>query len=149
MNAQSTGETIALVSCVKKKKAELCPAKDLYVSPLFRYSRTYAEQNADRWFILSAKHELVDPEQQLEPYEETFRNTRKARRREWAEHVYEQMRDADVLHEGVSFLWLAGKDYREFLWQMLESEGFRQHDPLAGLVFGKRVQWLKRETGRS
>ena len=51
---------VALVSCVKSRRPEPAPARDLYTSPLFRAMRRYAESHADAWYILSAKHGLVD-----------------------------------------------------------------------------------------
>jgi hypothetical protein len=41
---------------VKKKEDHELPARDLYVSPLFRGRREYVERSCDRWFILSALH---------------------------------------------------------------------------------------------
>lgn len=144
MTARTNGETIALVSCVKQKVSGPCPAKDLYISPLFRYMRAYAVQQADRWFILSAEYGLVDPERQLVRYEQTLSGVSAAARRAWAHRVYEQMKDADLLRRGISFLWLAGKTYKQDLSRKLE--GFQQHDPLAGLGIGKRLAWLKAAT---
>jgi hypothetical protein len=75
---------VALVSCVKSKQNQPAPAKDLYTSPLFRNLRKYAEDNTDRWYILSAEHGLVDPDQILAPYEKTLNNARKDERLAWA-----------------------------------------------------------------
>ena len=33
---------IALISCCKLKSHQICRAKDMYISPLFRYSYRYA-----------------------------------------------------------------------------------------------------------
>jgi hypothetical protein len=38
---------VALVSCVKRKRDAAAPACDLYLSPLFRGLRRYAESHAD------------------------------------------------------------------------------------------------------
>ena len=80
-----TRETIALVSCVKKKKTVRCPAQDLYDSDLFRKMKCYAQQHSDRWFILSAKNGLLSPETEIEPYEQTLNKMRIRDRREWAD----------------------------------------------------------------
>jgi hypothetical protein len=53
------------------------PAKDLYVSPLFRKRRAYAEMEiaagrADRWAIVSALHHVVSPERELGFYDYTM-----------------------------------------------------------------------------
>ena len=64
---------IALVSCVKKKRGSAAFARDLYLSQLFRGLRCYAESHADVWYILSAEHGLLKPDQIVEPYERTLR----------------------------------------------------------------------------
>ena len=134
-------KTIALVSCVKKKKAVRCPAQDLYDSDLFRKMRCYAKQHSDRWFILSAKYGLLSPETEIEPYERTLNTMRVHDRREWADKVYAQMREHGLLHSGVSFLWLAGNKYKEHLADLLSD--CSQEDPLAGKGIGQRLKWLK------
>jgi hypothetical protein len=65
---------VALVSCVKSKRSAPTPACDLYTSPLFRHLRGYAEANADTWYILSAGHGLLRPDQVVAPYERTLNN---------------------------------------------------------------------------
>uniref|UniRef100_UPI0038B36EF6 DUF6884 domain-containing protein n=1 Tax=Agromyces humi TaxID=1766800 RepID=UPI0038B36EF6 len=47
---------IGLVGCAAQKLRRPAPARDLYVSQLFRKSSAYVEWNCDAWFILSAKH---------------------------------------------------------------------------------------------
>ncbi len=57
---RGTGRTVvALVSCVKSKRAVASPARELYVSPLFKGMRAYAETRADAWYILSAEHGVL------------------------------------------------------------------------------------------
>lgn len=133
-------ETIALVSCAKTKQRIPCRAEELYVSSLFKKSRVYAKQKADRWFILSAKYGLVDPCDRLEPYEQTLTKMPQFERRAWGVRVAEQMRQQGILRPGVTILWLAGQDYQEPLSSALV--GFSQKDPLAGLRIGPRMRWL-------
>lgn len=58
---------ITLVGCVKSKLKTPAKARDLYTSSYFAKMRDYAERVAGRWFILSAKHGLVSPDQRLTP----------------------------------------------------------------------------------
>jgi hypothetical protein len=46
---------IGLVGCVKSKRSQAAPARELYSSPLFRGRRDWVERTCDRWFVLSAK----------------------------------------------------------------------------------------------
>ena len=68
---------VVLVSCGKTKGPAAAPARDLYTGELFRKSRDYAEgliarREADAWFILSAKHGLLDPAKVIAPYDATL-----------------------------------------------------------------------------
>jgi len=98
---------IALVSCVKTKLSQPHPAKDLYTSPLFLGLRRYAETHADRWFILSEKHGLLDPERVIEPYETTLNRMGVRGRRQWAENVKSQL--MEVLPADAEVIVLAGE----------------------------------------
>ena len=72
MNDEQRRE-VGLVSCVKTKRPEPTVPKDLYTSDYFRKMRQYAEQEHDDWWILSAKHGLLDPDgEPIEPYVETL-----------------------------------------------------------------------------
>ena len=131
---------VALVSCVKSKRSAAAPAGDLYTSALFRSLRTYAERNADRWFILSAEHGLLDPHQVIAPYEKTLNRMGKADRDAWASRVQRQL--GEVLPAGAEIVMLAGERYREGLVPFLKRRGHQVTIPLEGLPFGRQLQRL-------
>ena len=131
---------VALVSCVKSKRTTAAPAKDLYISALFQGLRRYAEVNADAWYILSAEHGLLNPEQIVEPYEKTLNKMGSRQRLEWAEEV--QRRLLRVLPEGAEVIVLAGQRYREHLLPVLRDRGFSVSIPLEGLSFGRQLRAL-------
>ena len=108
---------VALVACSKMKVEDQVAAKNLYSSPLFKMSRSYAERNARRSFILSAEHGLLHPETATSPYDTTLNRMAAAGRREWVKRVIEQMTAQDV--RGTRLLVLAGKVYRSGLMQFL------------------------------
>ena len=78
-----TEPDIVLITCVKTKRPRPCAAKDLYVSPLFVKQRSYAEETGVPWFILSAEHGLVVPDEWLSPYERYLPDTPAAFRSAW------------------------------------------------------------------
>lgn len=82
---------VALVSCVKSKREVPSPACDLYASQLFQGMRRYAEQNADAWFILSAEHGVLSPDEVIAPYEKTLNKMGKAARSQWSARVVQQL----------------------------------------------------------
>jgi hypothetical protein len=58
-----------LVGCGAAKRDERSAARDLYTSTYFAKKRAYAETVGDEWAILSAEHGLVEPTEELDPYE--------------------------------------------------------------------------------
>ena len=132
---------VALVSCVKSKQPRRARAADLYISTLFKGLRAYAESVADEWYILSAEHGLLRPDQVVEPYEKTLNSASAGERRMWAERVQQDL--VAILPPGSEIVMLAGQRYREYLVPFLRSRGFTVEIPLEGLPLGKQLQWLK------
>jgi hypothetical protein len=132
---------IVLVSCVKSKRQVASAAKDLYVSPLFLGMRRYAERLGAHWFILSAEHGLLEPDQVVAPYERTLLKMRKIERAEWATRVQAKLIELLPPHSDV--VLLAGERYREELLPFLNLNGFSVQVPMAGLSLGRQLQWLK------
>lgn len=133
-------ETISLVSCVSVKRASPAPAKDLYQSTWFIKARAYVEANGARWFILSAKHGLVQPDEVISPYELTLNTMGIAERRNWARLVQKQMDERMPNAKCIEVL--AGQRYREFLMDYLRGRGTTVDIPMEGLPIGKQLSWL-------
>jgi cytoplasmic iron level regulating protein YaaA (DUF328/UPF0246 family) len=137
---------IALVSCVKKKRSSAAPARDLYLSQLFLGLRDYAESHADTWYILSAEHGMLGPDDVIAPYERTLNTMSKQERVVWAGCVQKQL--AEVLPTDAQIIILAGLRYRENLEPFLRKQGFRVSVPLEGLKIGEQLQWLNHANGK-
>lgn len=60
---------VGLVSCSALKLARPAPARDLYISDLFRLGVAMAEATCDRVFVLSAKLGLVELDEIVTPYD--------------------------------------------------------------------------------
>ena len=129
---------VALVACCKQKRAVPCAAKDLYVSPLFRGSRRYAERKCDRWFILSALHGLLDPEEEVRPYDLCMRDRGVESRRAWGERVLDAL--LPLLSPRDTIVWLTGREYLSPIYAELAH--YKQEFPFAGLPIGRRLQKL-------
>lgn len=129
-------KTIGFVSCVSMKQSRPCLARDMYTSPLFKLSRNIVERHTSRWFILSAKYGLLDPNDIIEPYEMTLKNMSKKDRTAWADKVREQIRKKVGDN---NLVVLAGNHY------MAPFEGLSNKviTPLAKLEIGKRLHRLK------
>ncbi len=131
---------IGLISCVSRKRPIASRAEDLYDSALFLKSRDYIRSRCGTWAILSAKYGLVDPDQVIEPYEETLNTKTAAERRDWSQRVWNVLRSR--INPGDEILILAGQKYREHLVPLLEAHGCQVHVPLKGLSIGRQLQWL-------
>jgi len=137
---QTNGVAVHLVACVSKKQVFACAARDLYASDWFRKARRYAEASGTPWFILSAEHGLLKPEQVIAPYERTLNNMRSTERSMWSDRVVAQLTRAvpDLKH--VEFL--AGATYREYLAEHLDRLGVTVSIPMEGLRIGEQLRWF-------
>jgi cytoplasmic iron level regulating protein YaaA (DUF328/UPF0246 family) len=64
--------TIVIVQCGSAKLTKAAPASALYTGSLFRAIKAAAKRIADRWYIASAKHGLIEPTRILVPYNTTL-----------------------------------------------------------------------------
>lgn len=142
---------IVLISCASKKCPNRAKAKDLYVSTLFRSSMTYANTlKADKIYILSALHHVLELDEVIEPYNVTLSNVPKNKRDKtlkvlnkqekikWGEEVFrflEKVTDINKTH----FIFLAGKEYIEPLKEKIP----HFESPLSGMRQGERVKFLQ------
>ena len=138
---------IGLVSCTKTKCEQPAPPAELYApSPLFSKARQYCEQNHDDWFVLSAKHYLLEPNRPpIESYDETLAGARVATKREWSETVFEQLRSAGLLEAGKTLVFHAGRAYYEELLPLLEETAVSVQFPVEGLMIGERLSWYNEQ----
>jgi hypothetical protein len=135
---------IVLISCVSKKLPHRAKAKDLYVSPLFKYCLGYAQSlNPNDIYILSAKHGLLDLEQVIGPYEQTLNTMRSKEVKEWASKVLNQLNEvADLKRD--EFIFLAGQKYRRYLVPHIANYKI----PLEKLSIGKQLKYLKQKLSK-
>lgn len=137
--AEQTGERVTLVQCTASKREGCHPARDLYdESRYFRRMRAWAEARGNPWFILSAKHGLVEPDEVVCDYDE----------RGLDEGLAEAVAD-ELVGRGVSVVDItAGRDYTESLIPALERHGVEVVEHFAGEPIGRREQLLQEATER-
>jgi hypothetical protein len=130
-----------LVGCVKTKLHHPAPAEDLYISPLFRRRRAYAEAAGVPWFILSAKFGLIAPHDVVAPYDMAMAAQSTDYRRVWGQWVAQQLIVVvGPLHTKL-FEVHAGAAYVEPLEAALHAHGARLVAPLQGLTQGEHLAW--------
>jgi len=131
---------IVLVGCCGPKLGRIAAARDLYRSPLFRLSSTWAQAHGDAWMILSAKYGLIKPDDKLAPYDLALGDRSPQERGRWAVQVQDQV-DALELAQGPSrFTLLAGEAYATWV-RPVDSVV----QPMAGMMIGRRLQWLNEQ----
>lgn len=145
--AEPRQRDLVLVGCVKSKRDSGAPAKDLYTSDYFVKMRTYAEATGLPWFILSAEHGLVRPDEWLEPYERYLPDTSRDYRRAWGQEVASQLEEAVGPLAGLVVDVHAGAVYVESVGEALQQRGAQVLDQLRGLSFGRRLSWYLRREG--
>jgi hypothetical protein len=141
-----TLKPVYLVACVKTKATHPCPAKDLYRSPWFRKARRYVEATGAKWFILSAAHGLLDPDQVVAPYDATLSTANRATRLIWSQRVHNQLLAKRIMPGLVGpIVFLAGESYRAHLVDWITLQG-RDPEcvqvPLKGRGLGEQLAWL-------
>lgn len=133
---------IVLIACSGKKietNGNPIAAEKLYIGPLFKKSLEYAKLiNADKIFILSAKHHLVELDDKLEKYDCYLKTFDIEEKIEWSKTVIKQLKTKVDL-ENDEFIILAGKDYYRFLKGITY-----QKLPLEGMRIGLKLQELNR-----
>jgi hypothetical protein len=131
---------IGLVGCVKSKRQHPCAARDMYISTLFHGRMRAVEASCDTWFVLSAKHGLLDPYKIIEPYDVALKDLSPAAQRAWSAEVLDSLhlRLGDL--RGRAFEIHAGSAYRDNgLVSGLESTGATVENPTEGLTIGQQL----------
>ena len=134
---------IGLVACGRLKADRPLPARELYVSPLFRAARAYAERRygPDYWLILSARHGLVHPDQVLAANDLSLRQLSAAEREAWGDRVATEL--TDRFPAGTVLWFHAGALYRAAIAPVVVHQ---VRAPLAGLGIGQQLAWYRRHS---
>lgn len=136
---------VCLIACVQSKLNYKAPASELYTSPLFQKASAHASRNFDRWYILSAKHGLLEPDEIIAPYNMALNNMYRDKRKKWSLIVFEKLKNK--LSPGDEITILAGYYYRQDIVPLLKESGYRVKVPMEGLSIGWQLRWLNKRLG--
>jgi hypothetical protein len=138
---------VLLLGCVKLKASSPRMAKDLYISDLFGKRRRYADQRGLPWFVLSAEHGLLCPDDLVAPYDVELKAQPVSYRRAWGGWVIERLRRelGDLM--GVRLEVHAGDAYAEALVDPASAAGASLTRPLRGLRQGEQLAWYLAHAG--
>jgi len=123
----------------------------MYTSDWFRKARAWAERREDEygdpWFILSAKYGLLDPDEEIEPYDVTLNKMPMQARKLWANRVLVAVvnlaSQTEEIERNATITILGGTRYTDLLAPLLHRYGFFVDLPLQGLAIGKQLKLLK------
>jgi hypothetical protein len=120
--------------------AAAMPAAGLFPSPGFSRAREHAVRSGLPWFVLSAKHGLLDPEDVVGPYDVQIGDRSSGYRTAWGEWVVAHLADRVPL-EGAVVEVHGGVDFAQPLRHPLAVRG-------AGLEIPLPEMWRDAEPGR-
>jgi hypothetical protein len=107
------------------------PAGEMFRSDGFARAREAAVRSRSPWFVLSAKHGLLDPGEVISPHGVQIDDQPAAYRSAWGEWVVAQLADRLQL-DGVTVEVHGGVDFAQPLRQPLASRGAALDIPLPG-----------------
>ncbi|CAB4785713.1 unannotated protein [freshwater metagenome] len=143
-SAYSLGVRVGLIGCVKTKRATPGPAMDLYLSALFNGRRKAVEASCDSWFILSAKHGLLQPTEIIEPYDLALTSLSRTQQELWSQNVVQSLVASLGDLNGFIFEIHAGSEYRNFgVIDGLQRLGATVINPTVGLTFGEQLRFYR------
>jgi hypothetical protein len=131
---EPTGEApvrVLLVASSGDHGPTAVPVATLFRSPGFARARDLAERSGLPWFVLSAKHGLLDPGDVVGPYDVQMDERSASYRVAWGEWVVAQLSERVPL-EGVTVEVYGGVDFAQPLRQPLSRRGAALDIPLPG-----------------
>lgn len=132
-------KTIILISCCGPKLKVRSRAKDIYISPRFKYCLQCAKRlRPDMIFILSSKYGLLNMYKEIDPYDETLNNKSVVEVRRWSVDVVRELNKVSDLRNDM-FIFLAGERYRKYILPYINSYRI----PLKGMRIGQQLKFLK------
>lgn len=142
-------KTLGLISCTKKKQDHKCKASEMYsASELFRKAYKYCEKKYDGVAILSAKHGLLLPFEEIEPYNVTLNRMSVDQVKKWSDRVFQEFLVKVDLRDLGTVYFHAGQRYREYLIPMLEKMDINCEVPLKNLSIGRQLAWYNSGRGQ-
>ena len=128
---------VTLIQCTNTKRTGRHKAKHLYdESTYYCIMRDWARSTGNPWYILSAKHGLLEPMREIDDYNEVGLSV------EQCEQIATELSDKGV----TEVLITAGKKYTDPLTPELERLGIDVIEVCRGMRIGERMRELKERT---
>jgi len=133
---------IGLVAAAKQRRGGVCQAREQFeLSPVFRRARDYCERAYDEWYILSAGHALLTPQQVIGPDGAHLHTLLAEERWRWAQQTAARLTERQrQSSEPLVFVLYASQRYAELLLRAAPDLPLEQ--PLSGMALRERVRWF-------
>ena len=141
------GVDVLLLGCVKLTASSQQVAKDRSASDLFGKRLRYADERGLPWFVLSAKHGLLRPDDVVTPYDVEFKAQPAGYRSAWGAWVIERLRYELGALDGIRLEVHAGEAYARALVDPSSAAGATLTHPLQGLRQGEQLAWYHSHSG--
>jgi hypothetical protein len=139
-SSRPSPERVVLVGSSGATASEPVPVAELFESSGFARAREYADRSGVPWFVLSAKHGLLDPHDVVSPYAVQMGDQSSAYRTAWGEWVVAQLGDR-VRLEGLTVEVHGGVDFAQPLRHALARRGATLEIPLPGAWRESEPDW--------
>ena len=117
-------KTVVLIACVKEKQKSACKAIDLYQGKDFKNWFSYSKKiNADKVYILSGKHGLLNPNEIIAPYDFNLNIANKEYKIKWAKSVLIKLNQETNLKKD-KFIFLCNDVYAENILPQIKNYSF-------------------------
>ncbi|HLY30682.1 MAG TPA: hypothetical protein VKQ36_06615 [Ktedonobacterales bacterium] len=135
-------QSIGLVAASQRQRGDVRQAREQFdASPLFRRARDYCERTYGEWYILSARHYLLTPQQVIGPDEQRLHTLPAEERLRWATQVAQQLYTlARQRAEPLTLVLFASQRYADLLGRVAPDLAIEQ--PLSGLSLRARLHWF-------
>lgn len=135
--AEVPARRVVLLGSSGEMAAGPCPAGDLYRSDAFTRARGHATRLGHPWFVLSAKHGLLAPDDVVGPFDLQLGDQPVGYRSAWGEWVVAQLADRLRLQDVVVEVH-GGVDFAQPLRRPLARRGAALELPLPGQWWEQR-----------
>ena len=120
--SENKHKRIALIACSKSKLGKdnlerKYKAKDIYTGFTFILAKTEGIKrfDLDDYYIISAKHHLLDKDDEITYYDKTLNKMNKKEQREWAKIVLQQLKDKFDLEHDEFYIFGGTKYYKNLI----------------------------------
>ncbi|MDD2319446.1 MAG: hypothetical protein PHO83_05270 [Geobacteraceae bacterium] len=131
---------VILLSCCKDKKLFCDKVENIYVSSNFSTSLEIAKSYADKIYVVSAKHSLLDLNDVIEPYEHTIASESYEYKRSWANDICLNL--SNEFEANSKLIFLIGKEYSEQIRGNICLNKFNTYFPFKDSDDNYKKNWL-------